>query len=457
MALTDTRLRTLKPKGRAECLVADGRGLYIRIRANRDEFSRTWQFRRKESGKITITTLGTYPDLSIKDARSKAAELTKKRSGHSPTVQEAADQWLAERVDHTHRKADQVRGYVDRAIIPALGNKRVRDVEAADISRIIRSYRDRVAQLPRARTGGRPAARALLAVFKGLFGYAVANGWISQSPAAQLTAAITGQPPDARARVLSDDEIRFVMTTTVKAGPVMRFLLLTGLRLGEAYNGHRKRHASFLAPLAAEVRDHRAVDDDVADAQTDDLRHSCAGIVHQAEKRSISLACPGSRIRRIEDRLHLLARQKSKYGPVKPLHRNGQRLLDHRERGKVVMGGILQEGSKRRQTGVAAARAVVPVLLQMIEKAEDQSGVEIDQCQCNRRLADPGFSEAEQQSERVAIGGDGAWADGSLAAQVLDEEALEQGGKRRRRDRISHGDPPRRWPRRARSARPRSP
>ena len=143
-----------------------------------------------------------------------------------------------------------------------------------------------------------------------------------------------------------------------------------------------------------EVRGRRAVDDDVADTQTDDLRHSCAGVVHQAEKRPISLARPGSRIRRLEDRLHLLARQKSKYGPVEPLHRDGQRLLDHRERGKVVMGSILQEGTERRQTGVAAARAVLPILLQMIEEAEDQSGVEIDQRQCGWGLADPAFSEA---------------------------------------------------------------
>jgi predicted RNA-binding Zn ribbon-like protein len=103
------------------------------------------------------------------------------RQTSSPTVQEVAEQWLAERIDHTHRKADQVRGYVDRAIIPELGSTRVRDIEPSDIARVIRAYRDRVARLPRARTGGRPAARALLAVFKGLFGYAVANGWIAQS------------------------------------------------------------------------------------------------------------------------------------------------------------------------------------------------------------------------------------------------------------------------------------
>ena len=95
----------------------------------------------------------------------------------------------------------QVRGYVDRAITPDLGAKRVRDIEPSDIARVIRTYRDRVAKLPRARTGGRPAARALLAVFKGLFSYAVASGWITHSPAAQLTAAVVGPPALARERV----------------------------------------------------------------------------------------------------------------------------------------------------------------------------------------------------------------------------------------------------------------
>ena len=131
MSLTDTRLRTLKPaKGKTDRLVADGNGLYVRIRGT----TRTWQFRRKESGRLSIITLGSYPQLSIKEARLKAAELAAKRSQHSPTVEEAAQQWLSERVDHTHRRADQFRGYVERAIIPALGAYRIRDVEPSPVS-----------------------------------------------------------------------------------------------------------------------------------------------------------------------------------------------------------------------------------------------------------------------------------------------------------------------------------
>jgi hypothetical protein len=65
-------------------LVADGNGLYIRIRLKRSDVSRSRQFRRKERAKLTITTLGTYPELSsIKEARLKAAELATKRQSQA--------------------------------------------------------------------------------------------------------------------------------------------------------------------------------------------------------------------------------------------------------------------------------------------------------------------------------------------------------------------------------------
>ncbi|MDP3158668.1 MAG: tyrosine-type recombinase/integrase [Reyranella sp.] len=267
MALTDTRIRTLKPAdGKAELLVADTNGLYMRVRGT----TRTWQFRRKEKGKLTVTTLGTYPALALRDARLKAAELATKRSTYSPTVQEAAEQWMRERVDHTHRQAEQVRGYVDRAIVPDLGTMRVRDVEPSDVAGMVRAYRDRVGKLKRSRTDGRPAARALLAVAKGLFNYAVATGWIERSPAAQLTQAVIGAPAVARSRILTDDEIRLVMTTPAAPGPVFRFLLATGMRLGEAYNGHRDgQHWVVPAIVSKNKREHRVWLSELALAQLD--------------------------------------------------------------------------------------------------------------------------------------------------------------------------------------------
>jgi len=271
MALNDTRLRNLKPKaGKTERLVADGNGLYIRIRAGGGGLTRTWQFRRREGGKQTVTTLGTYPELPILEARQQALELATKGKSYSPTVEIAAEQWLSERIDHTHRKAELIRGYVERAIIPALGSRRVRDIEPSDIAIAVRDYRDRTGKKAAAHKGGRTAARALLGVFKGLFGYAVANGWIKLSPAAQLTAAVVGPPGVSRTRVLSDDEIGFVMTTGIRQGPVLRFLLATGLRIGEAYNGHREgQHWVVPSEFSKNKREHRVWLSDLALAQLD--------------------------------------------------------------------------------------------------------------------------------------------------------------------------------------------
>jgi len=271
MPLTDTRVQTLTTGNRNERLVVDTNGLYLRLRKGRAGTTRTWQHRRRERGKLTIETIGTYPTISLKEARLRAAELGARRDLACPTVTEAAEQWLAERVNTTLRRPAAVEGYIRRAVLPVLGSHRLRDVAPAEIGKMVRDYRDEAGKVSRAKTSGRAAARALLAACKGLFGYAVASGWIDSSPAEQLTAAMVGPSDGSRDRVLSDDEIRFVMQAEAPVGPPLRFLLATGLRIGEAYNGHRdgqqwvvpasaskngKEHRVFLSPVVLAQLDH---------------------------------------------------------------------------------------------------------------------------------------------------------------------------------------------------------
>ena len=273
MPLTDTRVQTLTTGTRNERLVADTNGLYLRLRKRKSGITRTWQFRRRDGSKLSVITLDAYPKMSLKEARLRAAELTARRDLACPTVTEAAEQWLTERVFTTLRRPAAVEGYIRRAVLPALGSHRLRDVMPAQIGKMVRDYRDEAGRVSRAKTSGRATARALLAACKGLFGYAVANGWIDLSPAEQLTAAIVGPSDGARDRVLNDEEIRSVMQTQATVGPTLRFLLATGLRIGEAYNGHRdgqywvvpaaaskngKEHRVFLSPIALAQLDHFA-------------------------------------------------------------------------------------------------------------------------------------------------------------------------------------------------------
>jgi hypothetical protein len=70
--------------------------------------------------------------------------------------------------------------------------------------------------------------------------------------------------------------------------------------------------------------------------------------------------------------------------------------------------------------------------LEVVEKGEDMRGVEVAQAQGGGLGARGLAQEHEQQSERVAIGGDGLRAGFLVCKQVLGEERLqersEQGG-----------------------------
>jgi integrase len=265
LALNDTVIRTLKPKpGKTDRLVADGRGLYVRARrGKKGEITRTWQFRRKDSGKLAITPIGVYPAVSLKEARTQAAALAAKRRINAPTVAEAAGQWLSEVVDVSLKSAASTRWYIDRACLD-IGDMRIDDVTPKDVADVVRRYRDTV-RSRRATAGGRTAARLMLSALKQLFSYAVARGWVSTSPAAPISQLVIGAPRKARGRVLTDAEIQWVMESSLPPAPVWRFLLATALRVAEAYHGHRDgqywivpaskskngvEHRVWLSPLA---------------------------------------------------------------------------------------------------------------------------------------------------------------------------------------------------------------
>jgi len=86
MPLTDTRVQTLTTRNRDERLIADTNGLYLRLRKGKGGITRTWQFRRRQGESLSIVTIGTYPKVSLKEARLRAAELAARRDLSCPTV-----------------------------------------------------------------------------------------------------------------------------------------------------------------------------------------------------------------------------------------------------------------------------------------------------------------------------------------------------------------------------------
>ena len=71
-----------------------------------------------------------------------------------------------------------------------------------------------------------------------------------------------------------------------------------------------------------------------------------------------------------------------------------------------------------------------PVLLQVIEKGDQEGRIDLSQPELRWLLLQTLLGELQEQAERVAVTGDGMGTDTSLANQPIREEPLEQPGKR---------------------------
>lgn len=260
--LTDARIRAAKP-GERDRWLNDGNGLYLRIRRSG---SKSFVLRSKRGGRTQIRTLGAWPHYTLKKARLEAARQAAHRQGIvTETVSEVAEEWFERIIEVDYRRPHHVRGYLDRAIIPELGHRKIQSVTTREIADMLRAYGQR----------GKITANRLFAITRHVFRYAVEAGYLDQSPAAGLSRRVAGGPENHRDRTLTDDEIRLVWAAEGPHTPLFRFLLLTGQRIGEAqlmrwehvradrwhipaeHSKNRRPHEVHLsAPALAVLRDH---------------------------------------------------------------------------------------------------------------------------------------------------------------------------------------------------------
>ncbi len=223
--ITERQAQALRWEGK-DRLVSAGDCLFLNVRAQ----SRTWLLRRRlPSGKMVITTIGHYPAMSVRQARAAALAASLKQIPSTLTVSDLAARYFDEVVQIEHRQPQFVRGYLDRAILPYLGERRIVELTPADIARVITDYRER----------GSRTADQLRSTLRALFTFAVENGVRPDNPAAPLTRRVSGYRPNPRDRVLTDNELRRIWAIDHDHGRLLRFLLLTGLRISEAQKGRQ--------------------------------------------------------------------------------------------------------------------------------------------------------------------------------------------------------------------------
>jgi integrase len=207
MALSDTKLRTLKPQDKPY-QVADGGGLFIEVMPGG---KRVWRLRYRLKGKQEKVTMGDYPSFSLADARRWREECKAMVArGESPmrskqeqkateldTVEAFARRWLAEVVEKTTEQPRNIKRVIDKDIVPMVGHKELAEVTTGDVLAIA----DRI----KAR-GADQMALLTRNVLKRMFAYAIARQKVTFNPAAAVEASYIATAK-SRDVALTADEI----------------------------------------------------------------------------------------------------------------------------------------------------------------------------------------------------------------------------------------------------------
>lgn len=230
---------------------------------------RSWVYRyRRSDGKRLKMNLGRYPDLGLRAAREERDKLAgqvargespaeqrqqvrfeqKQREqgrGSDTTLRQFSDRWYSELVlppkGRNHRRDPKpTRGILDNQILPALGDKALKEITKADIRKLLFEKRN---------AGHEAAALTQRQILKSVFDYAIVEELVEFNPVLLIPKDSVGRIR-SRERDLSDAEVRS-MHDTVAASTMpravqiaLRLLLLTMVRKGELQRA-RWEHVDF--------------------------------------------------------------------------------------------------------------------------------------------------------------------------------------------------------------------
>ncbi|MFC1681636.1 tyrosine-type recombinase/integrase [Pseudomonadota bacterium] len=196
MPLTDTKIRNLKPTSKSFKMF-DGGGLYIEVQPAGGKW---WRLKYRYENKEKRISLGTYPDVTLKDARGRRDDARKLlANGINPSqhrqVLKAAKMEQAENTFEAvarewHTKMDsnwaeshskKVIGRLEKNVFPWLGGTPVAQINSPQLLGVIRRIEER---------GKLETAHRVLRICGQIFRYAVATGRTDRDPSGDLRGAL---------------------------------------------------------------------------------------------------------------------------------------------------------------------------------------------------------------------------------------------------------------------------
>jgi integrase len=231
-ALSDLALRRIKPPaiGQVDIFDKGYPGFALRVSYGG---GMSWVYFYRIGGRLRRKSLGTYPAVSLAEARQLWRDAKHEVSlGRDPAwggtsdlnFESVAREWL-KRDQADKRSYREIVRIVEKELLPAWGHRSIRDIRRHDILLLSDAITDRGAVI---------MARRVMAYVHRLFRWAKSRDLIDSNPAADLPKP--GRET-ARDRVLSDPELVEVWKIAEKLGwpygDAVRLLILTGARRAE--------------------------------------------------------------------------------------------------------------------------------------------------------------------------------------------------------------------------------
>lgn len=261
---TDRQVASYRPPKDGRRVVREpGRtGIELRISADgTPEGLKVFSWMYRYNGKQKRLTIGRYPDVGLADAHAAViegrrklkqgidpgAEIAQARDEEmsAPTLRDFADTFIEKKTGQI--KPDgikEIRRVLDRDVLPHIGDRKVRDIETADLTRVLDRISDRGSTIMRNRAD---------TVIKGMFKLARQRGLRRDNPTGDLE-RYRERPRD---RVLSPQEIHNLWHGLDNIGIgnsmvlAIRLMLVCGQRRGETMGMTRQEINGDLWTLPA--------------------------------------------------------------------------------------------------------------------------------------------------------------------------------------------------------------
>lgn len=234
--MADSVLKTLEPEQKVY-RESDGNGLYLQVKPGG---SKSWLLRYKRpDGKWAWQGLGGFPSVSGKAARAKAAELLGIASdggdlkvykeGVQPThtFREAAEEWYGRKLGAGRAVGTlhQMRLYLDKDVLPIIGDKGLDDVTRADCAQVQARLESREAYV---------MAGKVSRWIKQIYSLAIGQGKCELNPASELRQIAVAGPKEEQHPHLLEPEIPTFLRAFRQSNAKFNSLVLVRLVLYNA-------------------------------------------------------------------------------------------------------------------------------------------------------------------------------------------------------------------------------